>query len=74
MNNQLRELSAEELMMVNGAWSLVECGAATAGGAVAGGMAGSIAPGVGTVAGAIGGGVSAGVGYTISELYKWYFN
>ena len=69
----MRELNVNELNFVNGGYSTVELGAAVFGGALAGGMFGSVAGGIGAGPGALAGGLSAGIGYLGNELYKYYF-
>lgn len=65
----MRELSAEELLLVSGAWSWGEFGGAVFAGAVTGGMVGAMVGGAGVGPGALGGALIGGAGY--AALYAW---
>jgi len=75
MNNEIRELTFDEVENVNGGdFSYAGLGGAMVGGAVAGGMAGSIDPLGGPVVGAFAGAVYGGAAYTAMSIYEYYFH
>ncbi|HEX6998919.1 MAG TPA: hypothetical protein VF322_12320 [Gammaproteobacteria bacterium] len=68
----IRELSAEEVAQVAGAFSWAELGGAMLSGAVAGGMMGAITP-IGIPMGAVAGALTVGAGYIIEDLWNYCF-
>jgi hypothetical protein len=68
----IRELSSDEILLVGGAWTWGDLGAAMGAGAITGAMAGSIT-GAGALVGALGGGLIGGAGYLVNDMLKYCF-
>jgi hypothetical protein len=63
----MRELTAEETLLVSGAFTWTDLGAAMVAGGIIGGL-GAAATGAGVPAGILGGALLGGIGYCVKDL------
>jgi len=72
METTIRELDADELALVGGAWTWEGLAAAMFTGGIVGGVSG-MATGVGAPAGALGGALLGGASYLIHDMFMYCF-